>query len=271
MRLGFHSIHFSPVFGGNAPLSDVVAGAAAAGFRYIGLDLPAIDAEVASGGSVETIAGLLAVHDLSCTDLVVLAITADDDAALADARRIAAIADVVGAGLCVVAVPDPMAWPRIVDSTRRSADVLWDHGVRLAVEFTPYIALSTLHQATDLCDAVGWDRAGLLLDSLHFFRGATSWDELHALDGAQIALLQISDAAGAPPENLMDESRHGRLLPGAGDLPLAAFAAAIAATGFDGPLTAEVLSADLRRRHPETVAQLVRESLVALWPEADAK
>ena len=154
---------------------------------------------------------------------------------------------------------------------RACADVLATTVCRLAVEFTPYVACRRpCSRRTDLCAAVGWDRAGLVLDSLHFFRSATSWDELRALDGAQIALLQISDAPGTPHGALMEEGRHGRLLPGSGELPLAAFAAAVAATGFDGPITAEVLSADLRRRDPKTVARLVRESLVALWPEADA-
>ena len=48
MKLAFHSIHFTPFFGGSAPLADVLRGAGAAGFDHSGLDLWTIDAELAA-------------------------------------------------------------------------------------------------------------------------------------------------------------------------------------------------------------------------------
>lgn len=62
-----------------------------------------------------------------------------------------------------------------------------------------------------VCQAVGWERTGLVLDSLHFFRGETPWAELSDLDATQIALVQYSDAPAAAPEVLVDESRNARL------------------------------------------------------------
>lgn len=53
MELGFHTIHFSPTFGGTAPLLDVLQATADSGFDAIGFDLASIDAHVAAGGTVE--------------------------------------------------------------------------------------------------------------------------------------------------------------------------------------------------------------------------
>lgn len=53
VELGFHTIHFSPTFGGTAPLLDVLQATADSGFDAIGFDLASIDAHVAAGGTVE--------------------------------------------------------------------------------------------------------------------------------------------------------------------------------------------------------------------------
>ena len=45
----FHTIHWSPSFGGRPDLPAIVSAAAAAGFELIGLDLATVDAYVADG------------------------------------------------------------------------------------------------------------------------------------------------------------------------------------------------------------------------------
>jgi sugar phosphate isomerase/epimerase len=244
---GFHTIHYSPMFGGSAPVLDVIRLAADAGFDAIGVDL----ASVTAHGSVDDVAG--AIHDagLRCSDVLVLVPGADDDLS-ATARTLGRLAGAVGAAACIAAVAAPVPWDGLVASLGECASILADHGCRLAVEFTPYSALATVSEAKQLCGAIGWDRCGLVLDSLHFFRSGAPWDELAALDAGQIAVVQWDDVPAAPPESLVDESRNRRLLPGAGGLPLADLAAAVRATGWDGIVSAEILSESFRQTEPAT-------------------
>ena len=265
MELGFHTIHFSPMFGGSAPLLDVLQATADSGFDAVGFDLASIDAHVAAGGTVEEIVTLLADAHLRCSDVLVLAPGGGDPDVLATARRLAALASELGTDTCIASVAGPVPWNTLVATLGECATVLSDDGVRLAIEFTPYSPLSSLRAARELCEAVGWERTGLVLDSLHFFRGETPWSELTDLDATQIALVQYSDAPATAPEMLVDESRNARLVPGEGDLPLADLVTALYAIGFDGLVSAEILSEPFRRTDPAIGARRAHDALAEAW------
>ena len=100
-------------------------------------------------------------------------------------------------------------------------------------------------------DAIGWDRAGLVLDSLHFFRSGAPWAALaDAAPPSRSPSCSGATPRPRPPASLVDESRNGRLLPGDGGLPLAELASAMRALGYDGLVSAEILSEPLRRGEP---------------------
>jgi sugar phosphate isomerase/epimerase len=266
VELGFHTIHFSPLFGGRAPLLSVIEEAGRAGFTAIGVDEASVAAHVAAGGSVDDVGSALAAAGLTCTDVLYLPVGDDAAAVTAGAGRLARLAAATGARMCVTAVTAPLPAKVAAGHLSAAAAVLADAGVRLAVEFVPYGELRSLVDAAALCDAVGWGRAGLLLDSLHVFRSGTDLAEVARLSGSQVALVQLSDAAGPPPHDLMRESRHLRRVPGEGDLDLCAFAAAVVATGFDGPVTAEVLSDEVRAGDPADIIPRIRASMLRCWP-----
>jgi sugar phosphate isomerase/epimerase len=204
----------------------------------------------------------------------VLVLIAGTDDRLADtARSLARLAEAVDAPAAVAAVAAPLPWDGLVTALGECASILADHGCRLAVEFTPYSALPTLAEAKALCEAVGWDRCGLVLDPIHFFRSGAPWDELATVTGDQIAVVQWDDVPANTPGSLVEESRHGRLQPGEGALDLTRFAAAIAATGWDGVVAAEILSDDLRRTDPEVAIPATYAAMsgpASGWPAAPA-
>src|SRR5687767_10477953 len=101
----FHTIHWSPAFGGHADLAAIVA--AAAGFGLIGLDLATVDAYVADGGSLDALARLLTSAGLGVTDVVALSLRPGEDPAPL-AARLAALVAAVGAPICVGAVAEPI-------------------------------------------------------------------------------------------------------------------------------------------------------------------
>jgi sugar phosphate isomerase/epimerase len=239
------------------PLDDVLAAAAVAGFRDVGVDELTVGA-----ADPERVAELLRSHGLSCTDVGVLRIGAGDARAQADA--FAALASATGAGLCIAALYTPTPEEALTD-LRTAADALDDAGVRIALEFAPYGGLRTLSDAIDVCTAVGWARCGLLVDTWHFFRSDEPWQLLRSLAADQIALVHVNDAP-AMERDLVVESRFRRVPPGSGTFALAEFADALAAMGYDGVVSIEVLSSALRRQPPADGARELLESLHRSWP-----
>jgi sugar phosphate isomerase/epimerase len=264
MRFGFHTIHFSPMFGATAPLLDVIGLTGTAGFDAIGIDLASVEAHVQGGGSVQEMAAAIENAGLRCSDVLVLVPGADHDV-VASAHALGRLASAVEAPACIAAVAVPMPWDELVTSLQQCASILAHSGCRLAIEFTPYSALATLQEAKALCDAVGWHRCGLVLDSLHFFRSGAPWGALVDVDADQIAVVQWDDAPAEPSTSLVDESRNQRLLPGEGGLDLPALAAAIRDTGWDGVVSAEILSERVRRTDP---AVAVRDAYAAMTAAA---
>ncbi len=255
---GFHTVHFSPMFGADAPLLDVINATADAGFDAIGIDLPSVDAH----GSVETVAAVVADRGLRCSDVLVLVADADD--ALLAARRLASLAAALGAPTCIAAVAAPTPMDRLVATLGVCAAILGDHGSRLAIEFNAYGGLTSIGQAIELADAIGWDRAGVVIDSLHFFRTGAPWAALASLTAEQVAAVQWSDAPAEAPADLVHESRHRRLLPGDGGLDLRSLAAALRAIGWDGVVSAEILSDRLRGMAPAEAVPVVHGALTSL-------
>jgi sugar phosphate isomerase/epimerase len=250
VEVGFHTIHFSPMFGGSATALDVIRLTAAAGFDAIGVDAAIVEAH----GSAADIAAAIAGEGLACSDVLVLVAGADDDLPRT-ARSLGRLAEILGAPTCIAAVAEPVPWAELVSSLAECATVVGDHGCRLAIEFTPYSALTSLHDAVALCGEIGWGRCGLVLDPLHFDRSGAPWATLAELRAEQIAVVQWDDAPAAPATSLVDESRNHRLLPGDGALDLIRLATAIRATGWDGVVAAEILSAEIRRSDPRTAIE----------------
>jgi sugar phosphate isomerase/epimerase len=240
------------------PLEAVLDGAAAAGFAAVGLDHYTTTAQ----GRVDDLGGMLSARGLRCTDVGVLPV--GEPGVAEAAEQLARTASVTGAKLCIAAFYGPA--PDAVRDLRASAEILADAGLRLALEFTAYGELRSLSRASELCEAVGWDRCGLLVDTWHFFRGGAPWPLLRALRGDQIALVHVND--GAPPSGLdgVFEGRFRRLPPGQGTFAIEEFAAALDAAGYDGPISVEVLSTELRRLPPAEGARQLLDSLREAWP-----
>ena len=241
------------------PLEAVLDAAAAAGFEAVGLDHYTIGAYVRDGGSVDDVPVLLGRRRLRCTDVGVLPIGLGSAAEAAE--ELARTATIAAAPVCIAALYADVAAEDAIRELRAAADVLDDVGVRIAFEFTAYGHRRSLRDAIELCGAVGWERCGLLVDSWHVFRGGEPLMLLRSLDADQIALVHVNDAA--PPSGLdpLFEGRFRRALPGAGTFPLGAFAEALAATGYRGTVSVEVLSTELRRLPPHIGARQLLQSL----------
>ena len=107
---------------------------------------------------------------------------------------------------------------------------------------------------------------GLILDSFHTLSRRISSETIRAIPGDKIFIVQLADAP-ALDMDLLYWSRHFRNMPGQGDLPVLEFARALAATGYDGPLSLEIFNDQFRSGSPRTIAQDGHRSLVFLMDQ----
>lgn len=114
------------------------------------------------------------------------------------------------------------------------ADLARPYGVRPVIEFMAYRPVRSL--ATAVSIARGSDGGAVLLDTLHIHRCGAIASELAGLDPVLLSYLQVCDAPRRPRADPMLEARTRRLLPGAGELPLAEMLSALPA---DLPVSVE--------------------------------
>ena len=112
-----------------------------------------------------------------------------------------------------------------------------------AVEMMPGLPIGNLAAAVSAITTVAKPNLRLLLDSMHVFRSGASVSDIAALDPAMIGYVQLCDAPViSKHESYADEARYYRLPPGAGELPLLAFIAALPpdlSLGLEIPMLAE--------------------------------
>jgi sugar phosphate isomerase/epimerase len=247
------------------PLDRVLAAAAGAGFRGVALDWFTLRAAERAGWELPDLATRVRDLGLVVTDLSALGLGADastdERVAASMARRCAAL----GIPLCALVLTVPPS-PAVDDRIARVAAVFAASGVRLALEFVPYTEVRTLDEARAVCERIGFDRCGVLVDTWHLARSGGTPADVADLAPSAIACVQVADAAPEAGDDLPDESRRGRLLPGEGVVDFAAVAGALSKVGYAGPLGTEVLDRGLAARPPEAVAEACFRAASRFFP-----
>jgi sugar phosphate isomerase/epimerase len=257
-RYSFNTLNHSVTFGLAPNLPEQIAAAAAAGYDHVGLDLGAVLAHERDGLGPAALAGLMEDSGVSCYELVPLWLTADQEqfeTGLADLLRVVALLR----PQVVYAIAQQPASEEMAVNFRRAVIALADLGIGSAIEAVAGWGVGSLDEALRLAVAAG-DGVGLVLDSWQFFRTPGGWSLLAELPAERIAFAQLADGAAEPGPDLMFEMSNRRSLPGEGALDLSGFRDAVAARGFDGVVSVEVLSEEWRAR---PVAEFAVASLAA--------
>jgi 4-hydroxyphenylpyruvate dioxygenase len=150
---------------------------------------------------------------------------------------------------------------------RELGDIAKAHGVRVGYE-----ALAWGRHVSDHRDA--WEvvrradhpNIGLILDSFHTLARKIDVETIRAIPGDRIFIVQLADAPKIDMD-LLYWSRHFRNMPGEGDLDVVGFMRAVAATGYDGPLSLEIFNDQFRGGSPRSIAVDGRRSLVNLMDQ----
>jgi sugar phosphate isomerase/epimerase len=132
---------------------------------------------------------------------------------------------------CVNAVcmdDDLVASGAVKDGMAELAAMAGERGLIFTMEFFPPTGLNSIERVRDVIDHIGRGKARLLIDSMHFFRTGGTIESLKAIDPAMIGYVQLADSpAGPPGDDYMAMAMFERQVPGAGELPLRDFIAAL--------------------------------------------
>jgi sugar phosphate isomerase/epimerase len=209
-------------------------------------------------------AAALAAVGLRCHELLALVVTPDEEATLSRARRLAEAAAVVTAQWVLTtfaATPGGETRPLI----EACAAMFAEAGAGMAVEFSPLGPVTSISAALDVVKAAGAGRAGVMIDSWHFFRGDSTWEQLDRLPLDSIAYVQFSDALPPVSDDGMHETMHRRAMPGDGTFELDRFASTLLNRGWAGLVSAEVLSSELRELGVLEFARMAYRSTACYW------
>ncbi len=229
-----------------------------AGFSCVSLGMNQLD------GNVTAAARLLTTHGLRCSDLISLQISRRDDEVLALAAQLAGAAEALGAEH-VLSLFYTRVNEESVDRFGRCADLVVRAGARLALEMPPIGELNSISAALSVVDAVGYERATLMIDTFHFSRGSSTWSELESFPLPALGYVQFDDALPPEGDDVMHETLDRRAMPGDGELELERFAEVLKGRGWSGLVSVEVLSAALRELDVGTFARLAYQHSSPYW------
>src|SRR5206468_999390 len=92
---------------------------------------------------------------------------------------------------------------------------------------------------------------GVCLDVFHYYTGPSKFEDLAYLTAGNLAWVQVCDLSGTPREVAGDGDR---ILPGDGDFQLGPILDQLAAIGYDGYVSLEVLNPQLWKVPADRVA-----------------
>jgi sugar phosphate isomerase/epimerase len=111
-----------------------------------------------------------------------------------------------------------------------------------------FMSIRDLPQATAVLDGVDRPNASVLIDNLHLARTGGTVADVAAIDPARLPYVQLCDAPASAPDHLIVEALDGRLMLGAGELPVNELVDVLPA---HTALSLEIRSAALRSAYPD--------------------
>jgi sugar phosphate isomerase/epimerase len=234
---------------------ELVAVAGAAGFEAVGTFAHLATAAAAAS---------YARSGVRCHEVLSLLVGEDPEELVAQAERVAAGAAEVGAPWVLTFFGSPLT-DGVLAALPRAAALLGEAGSGMAVEFAPMGSVATIADALAVVELVGPDHAGVLLDTWHFFVGADTWTELEQLPLERLAYVQFDDALPPDREHLMRETLRQRRLPGEGSFELERFASTLLERGWEGTVSVEVLSDELRQLPVPEFARRALDTTARYW------
>jgi sugar phosphate isomerase/epimerase len=241
-----------------ADLDRYLGAVSAAGFQGVSLSLQQTE------HCIDAVPNLLTRHSLRCPDILSLAVSKNDEQVLDTARRLAGLAELVEAQF-VLSLFFTRVNEQSIDRYGRCADIIAAAGAKLALEMPPIGELNSINAALGVVDTLGPDRCCLMVDTFHFSRGSSTWEQLESLPLNALGYVQFDDALPPIGDDVMFETMDRRTMPGQGEFDLRRFSQVLTDRGWTGWVSVEVLSAELRKLQMEEFARQAYASTAPYW------
>jgi sugar phosphate isomerase/epimerase len=219
---------------------------------------------------IDEVPELLTRQGLRCPDILSLGISKNDEEVLETAHRLARLAEVVRAQF-VLSLFFTRVNEQSIDRYGRCADIMAAAGARLALEMPPIGELNSITAALRVVNAVGLRRCCLMVDTFHFSRGSSTWEQLESLPLDALGYVQFDDAFPAVSDDVMFETMDRRTMPGEGEFDLQRFTGVLTDRGWSGWVSVEVLSAELRKLEVEEFARRAYTSTAPYWAAGEKR
>ena len=158
---------------------------------------------------------------------------------------------------------------RAADDLNALGDLAIEHGLRVGYEALAWGTHVNVHRvAWEIVRRAHHPNIGLIVDSFHTLGRKLSPESVRRIPGDKIFFVQLADAPQIEMD-LLYWSRHFRNMPGEGDLDVRAFMQAVAATGYDGPISREIFNDQFRGGSPRAIAEDGMRSLLALMDDVN--
>ena len=233
-----------------APLEDLCAAYAAAGFRNVEFPLGRIKKY-----PVARIRQLLAQRGLRCIGGFETHVACFADAAAMAANHATVVAnanllaELGGGGILVVGTDGPASAEKsfvaldAIGRTMYSIAQQVPQTVSLAVEFNWSPVVKSLRAAKIVVDAANHPRVGILFDPAHYHCTASKFDDLTPAVVAKILHVHVNDMRDKPGE--LSNCNGDRVLPGEGALDLRAIFTRMECLGYRGYFSLELFNEEV--------------------------
>ncbi|AWT59746.1 MAG: Inosose isomerase [Candidatus Moanabacter tarae] len=202
---------------------------------------------------------------------------------LAKLSEFAKIASKIGANRAILWIPSGSNDRKFIENFRWHVHrlrpisvILQEYGCRLGLEFIgprsqrvgkQYGFIYTIGGMLALCEAIGTDNVGLLLDSWHWHTSLGAIEDLRSLKAENIVHVHVNDAPYGV--GFWDFIDHERGMPSAtGVIDLIEFLKTLKDIGYDGPVSPEPFNSKLGRLPVEQAVSEIHESLEPAWQAA---
>lgn len=281
------SMNSTVAFHGNT-IRDIEV-ARAAGYDGVELQTPKLFRYLDAGYRAEDLLPVLDGFPVSGVGAIQ---EAPDDVFLADATRLAEVAQVLGAAyvqMCTGPVdpevvkdhaagrlrPDDPRFRAAVgreaeavgETARRvamAADIAADHGVGVYLEPLGWSPVNRVGQALEILERIDRPNARLCVDFWHFWVSGDTPEDVAALPAELIAGVHVCDGLPVAEGVVPDQVGSRNVWIGGGNIPLQEWIDACRATGYDGWYAPEIFARKVSEQDDLEVARTLRGSLQML-------
>lgn len=157
----------------------------------------------------------------------------------------------------IMCAPGPIAGPKqdAIENLKRGADIVGEHGLRLAIEFnSQHDVINSITALREVLNGAGRPNAGMLLDAYHLERSGAGGRGFADVAPTELVAFQYSDVPPVPVGSGVKRPAD-RLPPGEGIVRWGDVLRLLAEKGFDGHLSYEAPNPALWERSPYDVAR----------------